>query len=80
VPQPKVLAVNVWKRAIPQYNLGHFDRLQQIDEGLKSLPGLYLCSNYVGGVALGDCVRRGFDRAREVGKYLQNKQSDARSI
>ncbi|MEG4306291.1 protoporphyrinogen oxidase [Microcoleus sp. D3_18a_C4] len=80
VPQPKVLAVNVWKRAIPQYNLGHFDRLQQIDEGLKSLPGLYLCSNYVGGVALGDCVRRGSDLAREVGDYLQNKQSDTRSI
>jgi len=80
VPQPKVLTVKLWKRAIPQYNLGHFDRLQQIDEGLKSLPGVYLCSNYFGGVALGDCVRRGFDRAREVGEYLQNKQSDTRSI
>ncbi len=68
--QPKVLAVNVWKRAIPQYNLGYFDRLQQIENGLKSLPGLYLCSNYVGGVALGDCVRRGFERAQEVGEYL----------
>ena len=68
--QPKVLAVNVWKRAIPQYNLGHFDRLEQIENGLKSLPGLYLCSNYVGGVALGDCVRRGFERAQEVREYL----------
>ncbi|MEG3859611.1 protoporphyrinogen oxidase [Microcoleus sp. herbarium12] len=73
--QPKVLAVNVWKRAIPQYNLGYFDRLQQIDRGLKSLPGLYLCSNYVGGVALGDCVRRGFERASSVSEYLQNQQS-----
>ena len=73
--QPKVLAVNVWKRAIPQYNLGYFDRLQQIDRGLKSLPGLYLCSNYVGGVALGDCVRRGFERASEVGEYLHHQQS-----
>ncbi|PSB18925.1 protoporphyrinogen oxidase, partial [filamentous cyanobacterium Phorm 46] len=72
--QPKVLAVNVWKRAIPQYNLGYFDRLQQIENGLKSLPGLYLCSNYFGGVALGDCVRRGFERAQEVSEYLQ--QSD----
>ena len=70
--QPKVLAVNVWKRAIPQYNLGYFDRLQQIENGLKSLPGLYLCSNYLGGVALGDCVRRGFERAQEVREYLNN--------
>jgi protoporphyrinogen/coproporphyrinogen III oxidase len=71
--QPKVLTVKLWKRAIPQYNLGHFDRLQQIDRGLKSLPGLYLCTNYFGGVALGDCVRRGFERAIEVGEYLNDR-------
>lgn len=71
VPQPKVLAVKVWKQAIPQYNLGHFDRLERIDRGLKSLPGVYLCSNYVGGVALGDCVRLGLERAIEVSEYLQ---------
>ncbi|WP_341732669.1 protoporphyrinogen oxidase [Microcoleus sp. EPA2] len=71
VPQPKVLAVKLWKQAIPQYNLGHLDRLQQIDRGLKSLPGMYLCSNYVGGVALGDCVRLGLERAIAVSKYLQ---------
>ncbi|MEZ2239096.1 protoporphyrinogen oxidase [Microcoleus sp.] len=71
VPQPKVLAVKLWKQAIPQYNLGHLDRLKQIDRGLKSLPGMYLSSNYVGGVALGDCVRLGLERAIEVSKYLQ---------
>lgn len=71
--QPKVLTVKLWKRAIPQYNLGHFDRLKQIDRGLKSLPGLYLCTNYFGGVALGDCVRRGFERALEVGEYLNDR-------
>jgi len=71
VAQPKVLAVNLWKRAIPQYNLGHIQRLQQVENGLKSLPGVYLCSNYVGGIALGDCVRWGFERAIEVSEYLQ---------
>ncbi|WP_293152211.1 MULTISPECIES: protoporphyrinogen oxidase [unclassified Microcoleus] len=71
--QPKVLTVKIWKRAIPQYNLGHFDRLEQIDRGLKSLPGLYLCTNYFGGVALGDCVRRGFERAVQVGEYLNDR-------
>jgi protoporphyrinogen/coproporphyrinogen III oxidase len=69
--EPKVLTVHLWKRAIPQYNLGHLQRLQQIEKGLESLPGVYLCSNYLGGVALGDCVRRGFERAIEVSEYLQ---------
>ncbi|MCL2932955.1 MAG: protoporphyrinogen oxidase, partial [Trichodesmium sp. MAG_R03] len=64
--QPKVLAVHIWSRAIPQYNLGHNSRLAHIHHGLKSLPGVYLCSNYIGGVALGDCVRRSIEVGTEI--------------
>ncbi len=64
--QPKVLAVHLWKRAIPQYELGHLKRLAQINQGLETLPGLYLCSNYIDGVALGDCVKRACERAKTV--------------
>lgn len=64
--KPKVLAVHIWSRAIPQYNLGHNSRLTQINHSLKSWPGVYLCSNYMGGVALGDCVRRGIEVATEI--------------
>ncbi len=67
---PKVLAVHLWKRAIPQYNLGHLQRLAEINESLKSLPGLYLCTNYSDGVALGDCVRRSQDCAKDIVSYL----------
>ena len=67
---PKVLAVHFWSRAIPQYNLGHHQQLEQINTGLKSLPGLYLCSNYIGGVALGDCVRQGKEVAAKISESL----------
>lgn len=70
---PKVLAVNLWKRAIPQYTLGHHRRLEQINRGLQDLPGLYLCGNYTDGVALGDCVRRAGECAVQVGEYLTVK-------
>jgi oxygen-dependent protoporphyrinogen oxidase len=67
---PKVLAVHLWKRAIPQYTLGHNQRLEQVNQALKQLPGLYLCSNYIDGVSLGDCVQRAQDKATEVSEYL----------
>lgn len=67
---PKVLAVNLWKRAIPQYTKGHQQRLETIRRGLQQLPGLFLCGNYTDGVSLGDCVRRGNDCADEVKSYL----------
>ncbi|NET90006.1 MAG: protoporphyrinogen oxidase [Kamptonema sp. SIO1D9] len=67
---PKVLAVHLWKRAIPQYNLGHQQRLATIFAGLEDLPGLFLSGNYLDGVSLGDCVRRGMEKATEVEDYL----------
>ncbi|MEC4986035.1 MAG: protoporphyrinogen oxidase [Oscillatoria sp. PMC 1068.18] len=67
---PKVLAVHLWKRAIPQYNLGHQQRLATIFAGLEELPGLFLSGNYLDGVSLGDCVRRGRENAIKVEDYL----------
>ena len=68
---PKVLAVHLWKQAIPQYGLGHHQRLEQVNQGLQNLPGLYLCSNYIDGVSLGDCVQGASVRASLVSRYLQ---------
>jgi len=67
---PKSLAVHLWSQAIPQYTLGHLDRLETVREGLKPFPGLFLCSNYLDGVSLGDCVRRGKETAQAVLEYL----------
>lgn len=68
---PKVLAVNLWKRAIPQYTLGHLQRLAQINQALQHLPGIYLCSNYIDGVSLGDCVQRAQEKASQIHDYLK---------
>jgi oxygen-dependent protoporphyrinogen oxidase len=67
---PKVLAVHLWQKAIPQYTLGHQKRLEQIEVELKQLPGLYLCSNYIDGVSVGDCVQRAQQKATNISQYL----------
>lgn len=45
-----------WERAIPQYNIGHLDRLVKIDAAVARHPGLYLAGNSYRGVAMNDCV------------------------
>ena len=66
------MAVHLWSKAIPQYNLGHLKRLETIHNHLKPFSGLFLSSNYLDGVALGDCVRRGEETAQSVLEVINN--------
>ena len=68
--EPKVMGVRRWGQAIPQYTLGHRQRIARMNEILADYPGMKLCSNYLDGVSLGDCVRRGEGRATELVKWL----------
>lgn len=45
-----------WDRAIPQYHVGHLDRLGRIDALAGRHPGLHLAGNAYRGVALNDCA------------------------
>ncbi len=55
--QPELSRIYRFPRAIPQYTLGHLDRLRTIHERLARLPGLYLHGSGYRGVSLNDCIR-----------------------
>jgi len=44
------------EKAIPQYVVGHAERLKAIDQALRRHPGLVLTGNAFRGVSLNDCV------------------------
>lgn len=62
-----------WDRAIPQYHVGHLDRLRRVDENLRGLPGLFLGGNAYRGVALNDCTEQGEILAERVAEYLSSE-------
>jgi oxygen-dependent protoporphyrinogen oxidase len=48
-----------WRRAIPQYHLGHLERVAWVEaRAAQRHPGLYLAGNAYRGVALNDCVEQ----------------------
>lgn len=55
-----------YPKALPQFNLGHAQRVVAIRETLERLPGLYLAGNYLHGRSIGDCVEIAFRTAEEV--------------
>jgi len=58
-----------WPFAIPQYDLGHLDRVRRIDAAEAAVPGLYFCANYRGGVAVGDRIKSGHAMAERVDAF-----------
>lgn len=54
------------RRAIPQYELGHGQRLDAIDAAAAHLPGLHLLGNAFRGVGINDCTREAARVASEV--------------
>jgi len=69
-----------WPQAIPQYDIGHLDRMRRIDAAEAAVPGLYFCANYRGGVAVGDRIKMGQSTAEQVDAFVTGRPAttDAR--
>lgn len=63
---PEYVEINRWDRAMPQYNLGHLDRLAAIEMALSRFPGLFLTGSAYRGVGIPDCIRDGQETAARV--------------
>ncbi len=68
--QPVFSNVTIWPHALPQYNLGHGERLAAVAEVCSRFPGLWLTGNYLQGPAIGSCVDQALAVAEEVRKHL----------
>ncbi len=70
--EPRVVAITRYERSIPQYNLGHAERVRRTESLLTGMPGLNLIGNYLHGVSTGDCIKEADRVAREVARCLND--------
>jgi len=68
--EPLWAQVTRWPRAIPQYDLGHRERLARVERAEAAIPGLWFCATYRGGVSVSDCIKNGYATAEKVGAAL----------
>jgi oxygen-dependent protoporphyrinogen oxidase len=59
-----------WPAAIPQYQLGHLERVARIEAAATAQPGLFLGGNAYRGVALPDCIEQASQLASRVAVWL----------
>ena len=62
--EPTVARVFRWRRANPQYDVGHLERVAALEAACP--PGLYLTGSAYRGVGIPDCVKQGQATARAV--------------
>ena len=62
--------VHRWPRGMPQYVLGHPERLERIDAALADHPGLALAGAAYRGVGIPDCIHSGEEAARSLAQSL----------
>jgi oxygen-dependent protoporphyrinogen oxidase len=70
--EPVYTRIIRWPRAIPQYQMGHLGIMREIERFESDHPGVFLCSNYRGGIAVGDCVMSGKSVADRVAKLVDS--------
>lgn len=63
---PRVVTVNRYEHAIPQYNLGHKVRIDAAGHAVAQVPGLYLAGNYLSGVSVGDCIKQAHETVKQI--------------
>lgn len=54
---PRLCRIHRWRRSMPQYTLGHLDRVAKIEAGLEERPGLFVAGAAYRGVGIPDCIR-----------------------
>jgi oxygen-dependent protoporphyrinogen oxidase len=63
--------VRRWPRGMPQYLLGHAERVARIEAACSKHAGLYLAGNAFHGVGLPDCIASGERAAVAAAVYLR---------
>lgn len=66
LPEPQITVVRRWPRSLPQYAVGHLERMKELNERVQALKGLYLLGNGYRGVGLPDLIRDARAAAQQV--------------
>jgi protoporphyrinogen/coproporphyrinogen III oxidase len=70
LPEPQVTVVRRWPRSLPQYSVGHLNRMAELTNRVQALNSLALLGNGYHGVGLPDLIRDARTAARTITSQL----------
>jgi protoporphyrinogen/coproporphyrinogen III oxidase len=55
-----------WVKSMPQYEVGHLERISKIERDVGELGNIALAGNSYGGAGIPDCIRSGESAAKKL--------------
>jgi oxygen-dependent protoporphyrinogen oxidase len=66
--KPLFMVEAEWPHSMPQYEVGHAQKVTIIEEMLRDLPGLHVVGNAYYGIGIPDCIKMGKQVAERIAK------------
>ena len=64
--QPVVRRIFRWPKGNPQYDVGHLDRVSEMETLSNKIPGLYLNGSAYRGIGIPDCIKSGLTTVDQI--------------
>src|SRR3954470_6965171 len=72
---PVASRLSRWGGGLPQYAVGHRDRVRRIREAVAAVPGLAVCGAAYDGVGVPACIRTGLAAANDVLAVVRSRET-----
>lgn len=70
--EPEFAVISRWKNAMPQYTVGHKERLAKVlDSVNEELPGVYIAGSSFEGLGIPDCIDQGEAAVEKVLNFIK---------
>lgn len=73
--EPLFTRVYQWEKSMPQYTIGHGEKLQRIEERLSAHPGLFIAGSSYQGIGISDCIKGGEQAAMGALEFIKTRNS-----
>ena len=71
--KPDFSIITRWKNSMPQYTVGHKQRIETIKQNMKEeLPGVFLAGSSYSGLGIPDCIDQGEEAVKYVLAFLSH--------
>jgi oxygen-dependent protoporphyrinogen oxidase len=71
--EPVTQRIFRWRQGNPQYDVGHLDRVGEMEALAERFPGLYLTGSAFRGIGIPDCVKSALNTIEQVLSLVENQ-------